>query len=115
VALLHSLGDWHVLDAVCLAINGFTTSCVSANEVNKKDEPIPHKALDDIESVPAVDLFQFLDAIEKSFSNKLKDNTVPSEFGQRERIQKLDKLIRKTVAHLPSSRLLPDDFPMGHC
>ena len=51
--------------------------------------------------------------IEKSFSEKLKGATVPSEYGQRERIQKLYKLIRKTVAHLHSNRLLPDDSVAG--
>lgn len=112
VALLHSLGDWHVLDAACQAIQSFTSSCVESNEISETT-PERHAALDDIEFVPAVDLFRFLDAIEKSFADKLNSSMVPSEFGQRERLQKLYKLIRKTVAHLHSSKLLPNDSESG--
>lgn len=123
VALLHSIGDWHVLDAVQKAVAGEHSINVAEPGASKPN----HQAsvLDDIEFVPAVDLFILLSRLEEEFARKLDrpapvaatspeyQAPVPIAFSQRDRIQKLYKLIRKTVAHLNSSHLLADDSQDG--
>ncbi len=162
LALLHSLGDWHVLDAISQAgkktmkrhrvsvsepivatsvpspLNARSLrSSRSAAALTVTTPPataVQNKSLDDIEFLPAVDLFALLDAIEVAFSNKLLSSAqqptqaqqsprkgptpngragesdpntpVPMGHGQHERVRGLYKLIRKTIAHLHSEHLL---------
>lgn len=130
VALLHSLGDWHVKHALERAQLPQETDNSAKTRRSKKDaqltkvtadEPgkptVSHEELEEIEFLPAEDLFAWLDRIEGAFAQKLgssvddaglQDHTsayVPQSHGQRERIRKLYKLIRKTIAHLHSSKL----------
>ena len=81
--------------------------------------------LEDIEFLPAVDLFDWLDRLEESFAHKLSqadnadndlqfaDKYVPLSHGQRDRIRKLHKLIRKTIAHLHSPKLSRSEWMPG--
>lgn len=121
VALLHSIGDWHVLDALHATVRSIGDHSINVAEPGSKKKPKLSTILDDIEFVPAVDLFLLLTHLEAAFANKLDGATedqansegsqsvVPVAFSQRDRIQKLYKLIRKTLAHLNSKHLLADD------
>ena len=124
VALLHSIGDWHVLDAVHETVGSIRDHSINVAEPGAKErDGSQSKVLDDVEFVPAVDLFVLLNKLEEAFAKKLDhvdsptssalQFAVPVAFGQRERIQKLYKLIRKTVAHLNSQHLLADDSMEG--
>ena len=89
LALLHSIGDWHVLDAIKKAISRVEleqhrVSIVEPTSMGSTTVLAPRQssrgaaatrastqALDDIEFLPAIDLFALLDAIEDAFGNKL--------------------------------------------
>ncbi|MCX7406820.1 MAG: hypothetical protein NTZ32_01940 [Planctomycetales bacterium] len=89
LALLHSIGDWHVLDAIKKAISRVEleqhrVSIVEPTSTGSTTALAPRQssrgaaatrastqALDDIEFLPAIDLFALLDAIEDAFGNKL--------------------------------------------
>lgn len=115
VALLHSLGDWHVKDALEKVQRNCRLKSISADEPGSST--IESRELEDIEFLPVVDLFDWLDNLERQFNRKLgspnasdaagagPNEVVPAAHGQRERIRKLYKLIRKTIAHLRSSKL----------
>ncbi len=114
VALLHSLGDWHVRDALERSMSALPVDLIAYDEPDGKATIDPRQArVDDIEFLPAADLFQWLDALEINFAAKLTGHAVPTEYGQRQRIQKLYKLIRKTLAHLLSSKLSRTELMPG--
>ncbi len=140
IALLHSLGDWHVKDALERAQQSKNLEKISDDKRIRRrrkdsnriasDEPgkptAVNKELEEIEFLPAVDLFAWLDRLEEEFALKLGSDSgesaapdatpvaVPQSHGQRDRIRKLYKLIRKTIAHLHSSKLSRSEWMPGH-
>ena len=86
LSLMQSVGDWHVLDAVRRAVR--RAEWIRADE---PDERRPRKS----QWLPAVDLLLLLQHLREAFSAKLGE--VPSEYGQRERIEQLSKLLDKTL------------------
>jgi CHAT domain-containing protein len=116
IALLHSLGDWHVLDAFSQAIRQVDHVSVSERGTTKGDRQ-SHTVLDDIEFLPGASLFQLLESLEAAFSDKLRATSdadaVPARFGQHDRIQKLYRLTCKTISHLRSDKLVRRGLSAG--
>ena len=86
LSLMQSLGDWHVLDAVRQAVR--RADWIRADE---PDDPRPRKS----QRLPAVDLLLLLQHLRETFAAKI--GKVPPEYGQRERIEQLSKLVDKAL------------------
>ncbi len=95
-ALLQSLGDWHVLQAVKEAMKTTPRTDVEPPRTNLFD----NKNANDyrkwyLDQLPAVDLFRLLENLQGAFQAKRDAGNVPVEFRQRERIENLADLTEK--------------------
>jgi len=96
LAIMQSLGDWHVLNALRRA--GEKTLWISPEM--KQDKPaatgvsVPKSA----DFLPAVDMLDMIEQAHEAFRSEAEKT--PEQFGQRERMQHLSKLLNKARALL---------------
>ena len=93
LALMQSLGDWHVLQAVRCAVG--KTDWISAE--------IPAAASSTSSILPAVDMLEFLEQLRQTLVDEAPQT--PEVFGQRQRLMHLQGLIDKALqALMPHSQ-----------
>lgn len=107
IALMHSIGDWDVLDACKKATDPGQLHLVSAAETGVQASPASTgNALEDVEFLPAVDLFKLLELLEDSFASKIKPGRRAGTAPPSLRLRKLHRLLRKMITHLHSPALI---------
>lgn len=89
LALMHTLGDWHVLDALRRAAQSL--EWVRAESLSGRTLPKTRLG----EYLPAVDMFQWLERVGQELNEKARQ--APAAFGQRERAQHLADLAEKAL------------------
>ena len=89
LALMQSLGDWHVLDAVCKAAEPLQWIKAELPE----DQTAEATKL--AQFLPAVDLFELLERTHQELTEKIEE--VPEDYGQRHRVKHLADLTEKAL------------------
>lgn len=89
LALMQSLGDWHVLDAVKRAANSQRLKWIKA----ELPEDRTAQEITLAEYLPAVDVFELLECVHQELDKKIHE--APEEFGQRERVRHLSDLVER--------------------
>ncbi|MBI2997421.1 MAG: hypothetical protein HYY46_03020 [Deltaproteobacteria bacterium] len=102
LALMQSLGDWHVLDAVCKAAEPLQWIKAELPE----DQTAEATKL--AEFLPAVDLFELLERTHQELTEKIEGT--PEDYGQRRRVKHLADLTEKAVNF---HGLTPVAFPVA--
>jgi CHAT domain-containing protein len=118
VALIQSLGDWHVLHAVREALTVTEWISTALPEDTPKAENAP-PASQESGYLPAVDMFDLLDHLRETLADEVQ--RTPTSYGQRQRITHLHTLVEKALQVLvpdaasDTSRLLLHARPAaGH-
>ncbi len=107
IALMHSIGDWDVLDACKKATDPSQLGLVSAAETGVQARlKSVGTALEDVEFLPAVDLFELLELLEDAFASKIKPGRRAGTPPPSLRLRKLHRLLRKMITHLHSPALI---------
>lgn len=114
IALMHSIGEQEVLQACREATDPLELSLVSTAETDGKAvRKSAGSALEDVEFLPAVDLFELLEKLEKSFADKLAPQRHAESETASPRMRKLHRLLRKMITHLHSSALVREPGVCG--
>lgn len=100
LALLQTLGDWHVLDAIYRALA--VTEIIQLKELQEDQRPEAMRDVRaDIDFLPAVDLVNLIENLWTKFEEKLAEKDparqIPEAFGQRQRIEALRDLVKRTL------------------
>jgi CHAT domain-containing protein len=101
LALMQSLGDWHVLNAFRQAVQNTRRISleIPAHKPAANKTPSPPAQP---EFLPAVDMLEVLQSMHVALAEEV--NEAPREFGQRDRIAQLRDLVKKALDVLKSGK-----------